>query len=124
MLKPVYQAMFSGSTNAKAEIKAYAAICDKRCDQYKKHIEKMEIPEDLWQWASRMEINNGKICKIWAHDVDYITGLLITRWGEAVDHWPMSFAKEDKDRAYDWLYGNRLPAGVIQRKKLEIKELT
>jgi len=99
--------------------KEYARICAERMKMFREHIAQMEVPPELAAWASAMEQKYGSKAKVWCHDCDYITALMIVRYGEDVSHWPEEFSNNDIDRALTWYQGKNVPHAVVWRAEME-----
>ena len=94
-----------------------------RAVQYAAHIATMEIGPEMAIWAMAMRTRyKSSYVKVWHFIADWITALLILRYGEEPDGalcdgdhqgWPTSFSDDDAIRAAQLLRGERWPAGVF-----------
>lgn len=70
---------------------------------YRAEIEAADVPEPLRQWAERMTARHGYAVRVWFNDLDWLSALMVVRYGEAVDKWPDGFdATFDVARAERW----------------------
>ncbi len=70
------------------------------------------VPSELQEWVGYMKVKYGEVIKV--HQSKYtnwITALLIVRYGEAETFWPNKFSEADIRRAARWYHGE-CPEGV------------
>lgn len=82
---------------------AYAAVCIERSRAYDAKIQAMTIPLYLRTWAMEMAVL--KSCteiKVHHNYLPWLAALLVTRYGEAVEHWPDTCSEDDLRRAREW----------------------
>ena len=90
----------------------YEDLLTLRRAAYAEHVQGMDIPVELKEWAAIMQARFGSAFKIWHNTyTSWIVGLMVVRYSEAIDHWPEAFTKEDVKRAQAWAKG-QLPAGL------------
>jgi hypothetical protein len=86
-----------------ADAKTYAAICIERARAYAARITTMTIPLYLQTWAVEMAAAKGTArIKVHHNYLPWLAGFLVTRYGEAVEHWPDALTDKDLERARDW----------------------
>ena len=81
-------------------------------ETYKELTAKMSVPKELQEWAGYMAAKYGPKVKL--HQSEYtnwLTALLVVRYGEAVYHWPTEYSERDIQRAARWFHGDK-PEGV------------
>lgn len=94
---------------------SYKELAKMRRAAYEEHVASMEIPQGLKDWADRMGEHYGNKIKVWhAEQSSWITALMISRYGEAVEHWPTAFTEDDVRRADEWQ--KSFPAGVMPQR--------
>lgn len=82
---------------------AYAAVCIERARAYQAKIQSMTIPLYLQVWASEMAASHGTAeIKVHHNYLPWLAALLVTRYGEAVEHWPEACTDDDVRRAREW----------------------
>ncbi len=97
---------------------AYNVIVADRLGRWKEILEGMKIPEGLRKWAARMssvygpEVLMHRKPNLSGYMLDWLTALLVVRYGEAEYFWPTEFGKEDMERALTWMQGKKTP-GMI-----------
>lgn len=81
----------------------YAAMCLERARAYQAKIATMLIPLYLTGWASEMAAKTGKaLVKAHHNYLPWLDAFLVSRYGEAVEHWPNELTEKDMQRARDW----------------------
>jgi len=81
-------------------------------ETYAELTSKIPVPKVLQEWAGYMAAKYGPMVKL--HQCVYtnwLTALLIVRYGEAVYHWPTEYSERDIQRAARWFHGAK-PEGV------------
>ncbi len=81
-------------------------------ERYKELTEAIPVPTLLKEWASLMTARHGEKVKV--HQsvyTNWLTALLIVRYGEAESYWPKEFSDKDINRAAFWVRG-KTPEGV------------
>ncbi len=99
--------------------KEYSQVCHERRKAYMDHMRTMNVPQEINAWAVAMEQKYGPKAKVWMHDVDWVTALMIVRYGEDASQWPKEFTEEDAKRAMTWFTGANIPEAVLWRINLE-----
>lgn len=90
-----------------------AAITKDRRTRWASVVGAMDVPPDLKEWAAEMTARHGPKVRVWENELDWITALLVSRYGEAEYFWPETFSAEDLHRAQTWMDGTRpKPEGV------------
>lgn len=88
---------------SEADAKLYAPICIERARAYEAKIATMTIALYLRTWALEMTAQRGKaVIKVHHNYLPWLAGLLVTRYGEAVDAWPEATTEADLRRAREW----------------------
>lgn len=107
---------------------SYADISAQRRRDWAAHLAKMTVPDEFKSWAEAMTAKFGPTVGIGlleaGHDLDWLTALLVVRYGEAIhtntasedgsltQHWPDAFGPEDLERAKNWWTGKDIPGGL------------
>jgi hypothetical protein len=88
-----------------------------RAARYQTHVAGMVVTPDLAMWALAMSQKYGPYVRAGYYIADWITALLILRYGEEPDAsrstdpnfagWPSAFTNEDRDRAAQLLQGTK-----------------
>lgn len=100
--------LVKNSTMDEATAKDYAAVCIERARAYQATIQAMTIPLYLTVWANEMAAKTGKaVVKVHHNYLPWLDAFLVTRYGEAVEHWPATLTEQDVERARDWKTGLR-----------------
>ena len=87
-------------------------IARDRLARYAAHRKTFTVPEAVALWANRMAAVHGPEIRCYNNTVDWITALLICRYGEAEYFWPDdTFTPGDIARAAEWSAG-KIPEGV------------
>jgi len=91
-----------------------------RSTAYAAHVASMNLTPDVVQWALAMARKHGAYVKVWHYVADWITALLILRYGEEPDAtktddpnfhgWPTTFTDDDTTRAGELLNGTGYPS--------------
>jgi hypothetical protein len=110
------------------------AVAQDRAKRYRRYVAGLQVPPEIQEWADAMTAKcarlavaptldndgqdafDGKTVRIHNNTVDWVTALLIVRYGEAEYHWPEdgTFTTEDVARAKEWLNNpGKLPEGVV-----------
>lgn len=76
------------------------------------------IPVEIRQWESGMIHRKGPKVLVHKDEVDWPLALMIIRYGQGIEHWPMEFSPLDIQRARQWAERNETPSGV---EYLEVK---
>ncbi|HYW49726.1 MAG TPA: hypothetical protein VE861_03920 [Gemmatimonadaceae bacterium] len=92
----------------------YLAVLQGRADAFAAHVATMDVSLAIVQWALQMEQRFGRWVKVHHFIADWITALLIVRYGEEPDGaktvdgvcWPTGFTTDDVQRATEMLNGN------------------
>lgn len=88
----------------------YAKVCIERARAYAAHIKAMTVPTYLWVWAADMAAASQKpVVKCHHNYLPWLETFMVVRYGEAVEHWPMTLTQDDIKRARDWKAGARVP---------------
>lgn len=105
--------LVSNGTMDEATAKQYAATCIERAQAYEAKIKTMQMPLYLDVWVKEMEARTGKV-RIKAHHnlLPWLAAFLVSRYGEAVEHWPDTVTERDVQRAREWKL-NGLPGGFV-----------
>lgn len=81
----------------------YAGTCIERARAYQVKLGAMQIPLYLTVWASEMAAKTGTaVIKAHHNYLPWIPAFLVSRYGEAVEHWPDTLSGRDLERARDW----------------------
>lgn len=81
----------------------YAGVCIARARQYAEKITAMKVPLYLTVWAKEMAAKTGKsLVKAHHNYLPWVEAFLVSRYGEAVEHWPDSLSARDLQRAREW----------------------
>ena len=95
--------LIANRTMDESSAKQYAALCIERARQYAAKVQSMTIPLYLHTWAKDMAARYGKtVVKVHHNYAPWIEAFLVTRYGEAVEHWPDQLSEKDLERARDW----------------------
>lgn len=87
-------------------------IARDRLARYAEHRKTFTVPDPVAAWAEQMATSHGPEIRYYNNTVDWITGLLICRYGEAEYFWPDdTFTPGDIARAAEWFAG-KIPEGV------------
>lgn len=82
------------------------AVFEDRAKRWAQKLSRMTIPPQIRTWAGKMEELHGRPNVIVGFQVlNWITALLVVRYGEAEDYWPDIFYEDDVQRAREWLNG-------------------
>lgn len=87
----------------------YLATLASRAASYAAHIAAMQMDPDVPAWALAMAGKHGPYVRVHHQITDWLTALLILRYGEAVEHWPVAVTAADRQRAAALLAGSRWP---------------
>ena len=96
----------------------YPLIVKDRLERWAVWVHELEISSRMRKWAAMMtSIYGPKVIMHRAdpkpgYQVDWITALLIVRYGEAEYFWPGELTDEELPRARAWLNGKATPAIV------------
>jgi hypothetical protein len=85
---------------------------EKAKERYQELTDAILVPPLLKEWVSLMTARHGEKVKV--HQsvyTNWLTALLIVRYGEAESFWPKEFSDKDINRAAFWLRG-KMPEGV------------
>ncbi len=80
--------------------------------RYQELTDAIPVPSLLKEWVALMTARHGEKVKV--HQsvyTNWLTALLIVRYGEAEGYWPKEFSDKDVNRAAFWLRG-KTPEGV------------
>ena len=89
-----------------------------RLERWGEFVGALEIPDALQKWAGMMGAIHGPNVLMHrggtrpGYPVDWITALLVVRYGEAEYFWPEELGDEDLARARAWLSGKAVPAAI------------
>lgn len=90
-------------TMDEATASKYAGICIERARQYAEKVAAMKLPLYLTVWAKEMAVKTGKaMVKAHHNYLPWVEAFLVSRYGEAVEHWPSSLSERDLQRAREW----------------------
>lgn len=89
-----------------------AAIDADRAMRWAPIVKSITVPSELRDWERDMIDRHGPKVRVWRNTVDWITALIIVRYGEAEYFWPHALDAEDVHRARRWQYGSRQPEGI------------
>lgn len=95
-----------------ADTHIIAAIDGDRAARWEPIVKAMLVPAELREWERDMIDLHGPAVQVWRNTVDWITALVIVRYGEAEYFWPHELDAEDVHRARRWQYGSRTPEGI------------
>lgn len=93
----------------------YGLIVKDRLERWAPLIKDMEVPDAIEKWAGMMSAIHGPEVlmhhggNLAGYKVNWITALVIVRYGEAEYFWPDELGDEDVARARAWLNGKRVP---------------
>jgi hypothetical protein len=97
-------------------------VLQDRADRYAAHLATMTIAPDMVQWALTMGRRYGPWVKVHHFVADWLTALLIIRYGEEPDAarsddpnfhgWPVAFTDDDTARASELLAGTKWPQAL------------
>lgn len=100
-------------TMDEATAATYAALCIERARAYQAKLAAMQIPLYLTVWASEMAAKTGKaLVKAHHNYLPWLAAFLVSRYGEAVEHWPDQLTDKDLQRAREWKK-NGLPKAFV-----------
>lgn len=95
-------------------------VLAERAPRYAAHVASMVITPDMVQWQLTMTRRHGPYVRVHHFITDWLTALLILRYGEEPDAsrstdptfagWPTAFTDADRQRAADLLVFKRWPA--------------
>ena len=95
--------LVANRTMDETNAKAYAVVCIERARAYREKLATMQIPLYLKAWAVEMAAAKQKaLIKVHHNYLSWLEGFLVTRYGEAVEHWPTELTEKDIQRARDW----------------------
>ena len=95
--------LVANRTMDETNAKAYAVVCIERARAYREKLATMQIPLYLNTWAMEMAAAKQKaLIKVYHNYLPWLEGFLVTRYGEAVEHWPTELTEKDIQRARDW----------------------
>lgn len=94
----------------------YVLTCIMRARSYAAHLQVMTIPLYLREWVKTMIQASGKTRLIVHHnELSWLEAFMVVRYGEAVEHWPMTLTKEDVERAHKWKNG-KIPGAIMMEE--------
>ncbi len=102
----------------------YSAIVADRLTRWAPVVAAIDVPEELLKWAAMMtsvygpEVILHRSNSLPGYRTDWITALLVVRYGESEYFWPEAFEKDDLRRAGTWLRGKK-PAMITYIPKQE-----
>jgi hypothetical protein len=95
--------LVANGTMDEATAQRYAGTCIERARAYQAKIATMQIPLYLTVWAKEMEARTGKaLVKAHHNYLPWLAAFLVSRYGEAVEHWPAELSERDVQRAREW----------------------
>lgn len=105
--------LIANRTMDETSAKQYAPLCIERARQCAAKVQAMTIPLYLQAWAKEMAgiYGNNMVIKVHHNYLPWIEAFLVTRYGEAVEHWPEQLSEKDLQRAREWKT-KRLPSVV------------
>lgn len=97
----------------RSDVEIRAAINKDRRTRWAPLVAAMKVPAALKEFAAEMTARHGPKVQVWENALDWITALLVARYGEAEYFWPETFGDEDLRRAQTWMDGSRpKPEGI------------
>ena len=98
-----------------------------RAETYAAHVASMSLMPHVVQWAISMAAQYGPYVRIHSFIADWVTALLIVRYGEEPDgtktvdgvEWPSAFTDADMGRAMQLLNGHNWPVELNRLPKIE-----
>lgn len=95
-------------------VKGYAALCIERARAYAAHFATMDLHPYLLLWSAEMEKKYGRATvKVHHNYLPWLSALMVVRYGEAVEHWPVEATEKDVEKARAWRRGAQPPAVTI-----------
>lgn len=95
--------LIANRTMDETNAKAYAVVCLERALAYREKLATMQVPLYLKVWAVEMAALKSKaLIKVHHNYLPWLDGFLVTRYGEAVEHWPTELTEMDIRRAREW----------------------
>lgn len=95
--------LVANGTMDEATAQRYAGTCIERARAYQEKIATMTIPLYLTVWAKEMEVKSGKgLVKAHHNYLPWLAAFLVSRYGEAVEQWPVELSERDIQRAREW----------------------
>jgi len=79
---------------------------------YIAHVQAMDVPAQLTQWAGFMQASYGPETRVWSQRLGWLEALMVARYGEEPSVWPQAFDEDDVKRAMRWALKNKWPDGV------------
>lgn len=103
------------------EARGLADILEEREIAFSEKMKDVTVPWAISDWAKKMEGKRGKRGAHLADNIvvvghlpcDYITALMVVRYGQNPDFWPPVFSPEDYERALGWEQGS-IPGPVLK----------
>lgn len=102
---------------------AYLSTLEERATRFAAHVATMAMTPEIAAWALAMAGRYGSWVRVHHFIADWITALLIVRYGEEPDAsrstdptftgWPLAFSADDTARAQQLLQGEQWPARVL-----------
>lgn len=94
---------------------SYAQILESNILDYTHHMNTMQIPSKLKEWAAIMRVRHGDTVRVHQNIYkSWLMALMVVRYGETVSYWHergKQFTMADYKRAMKWQNGN-IPVGV------------
>lgn len=99
----------------------YSEVLEVRKKQYADHLLKMSVDPAVKAWSDRMESKyESKTVKVWHNELPWLEALMVVRYGEAVEHWPLATTVADWGRALDWESEKEIPHAVIRAQSMKL----
>lgn len=99
----IHDELVAGGTMDEATAERYAGVCIARARAYQAKIATMQIPLYLAVWVKEMEAKSGKaLIKAHHNYLPWLAAFCVSRYGEAVEHWPAELTERDVQRAREW----------------------
>jgi hypothetical protein len=84
----------------------HIAVVADREQRWPRRMATVKVGLNLRAWADDMAKRHGNPrCRVGFQRVDWLTALMVVRYGESEDYWPAAFTKADEERAVRWQAG-------------------
>lgn len=107
---PVRSAEHAALIRREIELSAqegYLAVVSDRERRWPRKMARVQMGPNLKTWAEDMTKRFGNThVRMGFHRVNWLTALMLVRYGEAEDYWPTAFTRADELRALSWLAGD------------------
>lgn len=94
----------------------FRAIAKDRQERWAALLAGREESADVREWAAKMAVLHGSV-RVYRTELDWITALYVTRYGESEDFWPAQLGPDDLIKAQRWYRGERRPDGVVYARE-------